>query len=328
MDARTEPAPLFHVVANAAGRASIWPDYRRDALPSGWRLIGFSGSQEACLRHIATEAAKSAPSVPTPPQSAPESASRPPARPTALPFPHSPASHRLFVFPHAGSGASYYHFLAREFKATPIEVHILQYPGREMRVRETPVSEMATMVHNLARELHNYLVEKPFSFFGHSMGALLAFELARHQRAVGAALPRHLFLSGRQPPHFPPQNLHVETLDDSAFLEAVGRRYKALPAELLAHPEILELILPSLRADFTLMERHLHRPAPPLAIPFTLLNGVEDPWVDQQRVGEWQQHTQVPLRQRTFPGGHFYLPAAAADLRREIATALESSQPS
>lgn len=322
MDARTEPAPLFHVVRNDAGRASIWPDYRRDALPAGWRPTGFSGPQEACLRHIAAEAAKPAPATPTPAPSSPPPTPRPPVRATALPFPRPIAAQRLFVFPHAGSGASYYHFLARELKDTPLEVHILQYPGREMRVREKPVSDMAAMVQGLANDLRNFLDEKPFSFLGHSMGALLAFELARQLREAGSPLPRHLFLSGRQPPHFPPQNIQVETLDDAAFLDAVGRRYKALPAELLAHTEILELILPSLRADFTLMERHTHRPALPLDLPFTVLNGLEDPWVDQQRVGEWQQHTRAPLRRRTFAGGHFYLPAVAADLRHEIVTAL------
>lgn len=325
MDAQTEPTPLFHVVKNEANRASIWPDYRRDALPAGWKFAGFSGPQEACLRHIAAEAANAplaSPVTPFPTPPIPAPSSRPPVRATALPFPRPTAIQRLFIFPHAGSGASYYHFLARELKDTPLEVHILQYPGREMRVREKPVSDMATMAQGLARDLHNLFAEKPFSFFGHSMGALLSFELTRHLREAGAALPRHLFLSGRQPPHFPPQNIQVETLDDTAFLDAVGRRYKALPAELLAHPEILELILPSLRADFTLMERHTHRQAPPLDTPFTLLNGVEDPWVDQPGVGEWQRHTQAPLRQRTFPGGHFYLPTVAADLRQEIVTAL------
>ncbi|HEY1109079.1 MAG TPA: alpha/beta fold hydrolase [Opitutaceae bacterium] len=325
MDARTEPTLLFHVVRNDAGRTSIWPDYRREALPAGWKFEGFSGAQDACLRHIGQAPA---PSAPGPAQSArstppaPAATSRPPVRATALPFPQPAAPQRLFVFPHAGSGASYYHFLARELKDIPLEVHILQYPGREMRVREKPVSDMDIMVSALGDELRNLLEEKPFHLLGHSMGALLAFELARHLRAAGRALPRHLFLSGRQPPHLPPQNIQVEALDDRAFLDAVGRRYKALPAELLAHSEILELILPSLRADFTLMERHRHREAPPLDIPFTLLNGVEDPWVDARRVGEWQQHTRLPLRQRTFPGGHFYLPAVAADLRREIVTAI------
>lgn len=326
MDARTEPTLLFHVVRNDAGRTSIWPDYRREALPAGWKFEGFSGSQEACLRHIGQPTAPTAgPNLAPPAHPAPSAhppTSRPAVRATALPFPNPTAAQRLFVFPHAGSGASYYHFLARELKGTPLEVHILQYPGREMRVREKPVAEMETMVLSLREDLRKLLEEKPFCFLGHSMGALLAFELTRHLRATSGPLPRHLFLSGRQPPHLPPQNIQVETLDDRAFLDAVGRRYKALPAELLAHSEILELILPSLRADFTLMERHRHREAPPLHIPITLLNGVEDPWVDPQRVGEWQQHTHLPLRQRTFPGGHFYLPAVAADLRREIVAAI------
>ncbi len=317
---RLPETTIFQVVVNARGQQSIWRDDRSTKLPVGWSFTSFKGSKDACLQHIAanTPATEPAPATPTPP---PATATRPavpttePRRVTALPFPQPSATMRLFVFPHAGSGASYYHFLCRALRADPIEAHIIQYPGREMRMRERPLDRMEAMVDLLAHELPPLLEEKPYAFFGHSMGSLTAFELTRRLVQLGLRLPRHLFLSGRQAAHLPGHVLHVDRLNDTEFLDAVGRRYNALPPELLAHREILELILPSLRADFTLMERYIYRAAPILDIDATLLNGRDDPWVNPPSLAAWQQHFARPIRQHLFPGGHFYLPEVAQELR-------------
>jgi len=303
-------SPNFHVVANHDGDRSIWPDYRRAELPPGWRTAGFSGSREACLQHIARE--KRPPAAHASVRTGPERAA---SRATAVPFGRPDAGVRLFVFPHAGSGASYYHFLARALKDDPIEVHIVQYPGREMRVKEPALTSMAAMLESLGADLCPRLAEKPCALFGHSMGALIAFEFARRLRAAGEPAPQHLFLSGRQAPQVPGPVLQVERLDDEAFLDAVGRRYHALPPEVLAHREILELVLPSLRADFTLMERYAYQPAPPLAVPITLLNGAADPWVSADSLAAWRTQSTYPLQSHTLPGGHFYLPGAAQQIR-------------
>lgn len=310
----------FHVVKNTDHQCSIWPDYRRDTLPSGWSYVGFSGSREECLKHIAAGAA-AAPKPEPRPKPARASAALA-SRTTAVPFPKPAAHFRLFVFPHAGSGASYYHFLARAMKEDPVELHLVQYPGREMRVKETPLTSMDAMRSTLREELKPLFDDKPFAFFGHSMGALTAFELTRELQASAGPLPRHLFLSGRQAPHIPGPVLDVPKLDDATFLDAVGRRYNALPAELLANREILEIVLPSLRADFTLMERYTHREAPPLSVALTLLNGKEDPWIDENGLRGWERHTTHPVHQHAFAGGHFYLPAAAKELRAIVMATL------
>ena len=177
---------------------------------------------------------------------------------------------------------------------------------------------MDAMVDLLARELPPLLEEKPYAFFGHSMGSLMAFELTRRLVQLGMRPPQHLFLSGRQAAHLPGHVLQVDRLDDTEFLDAVGRRYNALPPELLAHREILELILPSLRADFTLMERYTYRAAPILDIDATLLNGRDDPWVTPPSLAAWQQHFARPIQQHLFPGGHFYLPEVASELRSVV----------
>ena len=177
---------MFHIVENDERQRSVWPDYRKHALPTGWRFVGFSGSREHCLERIAAGETATAVATPVPSAHAPRSTPAAPvardraavqARAVAVPFPKAQAPMRLFVFPHAGSGASSYHFLARACKEDAFEIRLIQYPGREMRIRETPCSEMASMLASLDEDLRESLVEQPFAFFGHSMGALVAFEL-------------------------------------------------------------------------------------------------------------------------------------------------------
>jgi surfactin synthase thioesterase subunit len=230
---------------------------------------------------------------------------------------------RVFVFPHAGSGASSYHFLARACKDDPVEINLIQYPGREMRIREAPCTDMAAMLASLGEDLRDYLSDTPFAFFGHSMGALVAFELTQRLVESGGPLPQQLFLSGRQAPQRPALNLPVDSMSDAAFLDAVGRRYNALPAELMSNPEILSLLLPSLRADFKLMAGHQYRPAEPLDVGLTLINGTDDPWVDRDSVEAWQAMSHQPIETHWLPGGHFYLPQAATVVRSLLLRALK-----
>lgn len=316
---------MFHLVENDERQRSLWPDYRRQTLPLGWRFTGISGSREECLRQIAAgEAPGAGPAVAearelagsaTPAMAAVRS------RATAVPFTR-PNAALLIVFPHAGSGASAYHFLARACKDDPIEVNIVQYPGREMRLKEPPCEEMSAMVTALEGELRGLLVERPFAFLGHSMGALVAYEMTRRLAANAGPLPAHVFLSGRQAPQLPALNLPVDSMTDAAFLEAVGRRYNALPAELMANPEILALVLPSLRADFKLMARYQYRPDTPLPVSLTLINGTDDPWVERASVEAWQVQTTRPITQHWLPGGHFYLPESVTTVRHTILAAL------
>jgi medium-chain acyl-[acyl-carrier-protein] hydrolase len=310
---------MFHIVENGEQQRSLWPDFRKQALPDGWRYIGFSGSRDECLQQIAGDPAShpaTPVSVPVAPASFTDAASR--RRSIAVPFSRPQAKVRLFVFPHAGSGASSYHFLARACKEDAIEVNLIQSPGREMRIREQPCEDMRAMTQLLEEDLRSLFSERPFAFLGHSMGSLVAFELARRLAATNGPKPRHLFLSGRQAPQRPAHNLPVDSLTDEAFLDAVGRRYNALPAELISNPEILALVLPSLRADFKLMARYDYREGMALNTGLTLINGVDDPWVSPDSVEAWQIQSKEPIRKHWFPGGHFYLPEAVTKVRQVL----------
>jgi medium-chain acyl-[acyl-carrier-protein] hydrolase len=310
---------MFHIVENGEQQRSLWPDFRKQALPDGWRYTGFSGSRDECLQQIAGDPAShpaTPVSVPVAPASFTDAASR--RRSIAVPFSRPQAKVRLFVFPHAGSGAASYHFLARACKEDAIEVNLIQYPGREMRIREQPCEDMRAMTQLLEEDLRSLFSERPFAFLGHSMGSLVAFELARRLAATNGPTPRHLFLSGRQAPQRPAHNLPVDSLTDEAFLDAVGRRYNALPAELISNPEILALVLPSLRADFKLMARYDYREGMALNTGLTLINGVDDPWVSPDSVEAWQIQSKEPIRKHWFPGGHFYLPEAVTKVRQVL----------
>ncbi len=315
----------YTIVQNDRGALSIWP-LHRGSLPAGWRSLDRQGTKSECLSKIEELAEQiSPPSVeaPTPQESS-----------TLLDFPASPelekltcsvpfrSAHReriLYCFPHAGSGASYYHFLARALRESPVEVQILQYPGRELRMKEAPIGEMPEMVATLLAGLSGGMQEGiPFSFFGHSMGALIAYELSHALVQRGAKLPETLFLSGRQAPHIPVQELPVDTLSDADFLDAVGRRYNAIPQQILDHPELLELILPSLRADFGLMQRYRFQTRPPLPIPLVLINGTRDPWVEEQALDAWSQHSTLPIQKHRLEGDHFYLQPNAHELQHHI----------
>lgn len=314
----------FMVVKNQRGAFSIWRSSGGPP-PKGWTALPFQGERSDCLDYIAEIWQPEGDRGTTPRSNGPEAipivaGSESLTRATcSIPFPRPDPALRLFCFPHAGSGASFYHFLARELHGTPVVAHLIQYPGREMRVKEAPPEAMPIMVATLLAGLEPTLGDgRPFAFFGHSMGALIAYELAHALRTRGLPPPTCLFFSGRQAPHLPAQNLPVDSLSDDAFLEAVGKRYNAIPRQVLEHPEILELILPSLRADFKLMADYVYRSRPPLDVPLVLFNGRDDPWVSDETLESWKIHGMGKFARHFFDGDHFYLPANANLLGEKI----------
>lgn len=220
------------------------------------------------------------------------------------PLPISGA-HRLIVFPHAGAGTASYVRLARDFGAIGIEVAIVRYPGRENRMGEPLVSDLGMLVERLASDLAP-LARGHFSLLGHSMGALVAFELAHAWRERHAA-PHRLWISGRRAPEIPADLPHLHTLPDRELLLAVQRRYQALPDAVLAHPELVEMMLPVLRADFSCVETYRCPPRSPLAVPLSVLRGTADRWVDDTARTGWARHTTNQTDEHVFSGGHFYL---------------------
>jgi surfactin synthase thioesterase subunit len=217
-------------------------------------------------------------------------------------------------------GASVYRLWPRLLPES-LDVCAVQLPGRENRLNEPRVPSVAQLVEALVPALLPEL-DLPFAFFGHSMGAVLAAELARALEARGGPLPGQLLVSARRPPHLPGTELPLRALPDATFLAEIQRRYGGIPAEILAQPELLELLLPTLRADIAALE--LHRPArrEPLPCPITAFGGADDALTPHAHLEAWRDETRSAFRLRVFPGGHFYLEARRAELLADLAATL------
>jgi acyl transferase domain-containing protein/acyl-CoA synthetase (AMP-forming)/AMP-acid ligase II/surfactin synthase thioesterase subunit len=208
---------------------------------------------------------------------------------------------RLFCFPYAGAGASVY----RGWQAAGFaEVVPVQPPGREERGAEPPVLVMAELVDRLADALAPD-DGTPFAFFGHSLGGLTAFELARELRRRGAAGPERLVLSGCGVPRAD-ENGWIHREDDDAFVRALGERF-VLPGEALHDPGLRRLLLPALRADITVLETYRVDDEPPLDVPLLALAGAADTLAPRERLLEWAALTTGDFSLRTFPGDHMFI---------------------
>jgi medium-chain acyl-[acyl-carrier-protein] hydrolase len=238
------------------------------------------------------------------------------------PQPRPEALLRVFCFPYAGIGASAYRAWAAELPPE-IEACAVQPPGRETRLREPPLDDLGALVEALGKEIEPWL-DRPFAFFGHSMGACVAFELSRSLERRGAARPLRLFVSGRRAPSVPNLEPPMSGLPDDAFVAEIQRRYNGIPEEVLRYPELVALLLPGLRADITALERHIHRPDTPLASPILALGGTGDPRVSPAELEAWRGETSGVFSLRLFPGGHFYLQSARQPLLDTLVGALRS----
>lgn len=223
---------------------------------------------------------------------------------------------RLFCLPYAGGGAGIY----RGWGALlPPEIQLcaVHLPGRGNRFGEAPVARSEALVETLAADLAPYF-DLPFAFFGHSMGALLGFELIRHLRDAGMPLPEHLCVSGRRAPQLPREKRNLHDLPEDEFMEEL-RSLDGTPEEILQHPELMELFAPILRADFQLCETYAFVPGAPLDTPISAFGGLEDPDVSRDDLLAWKEQTRGSFRLRMFPGGHFFLHAARQGLVHAVA---------
>jgi surfactin synthase thioesterase subunit len=197
----------------------------------------------------------------------------------------------------------------------------VQLPGREGRLRERPIPSLRAIVDALVPALAPQL-DRPYAFFGHSMGAVLAAEVARALVASGAPAPAHLFVSSRRPPHLPPSEPPLHVLPDREFLAELGRRYGGMPAEVLQHAELVALLLPSLRADIEALETHRAPLRPPMPCPISAFGGSDDRFAPREQLEAWRCETSGAFRVRVFPGGHFYVDARRREVLADVAATL------
>jgi medium-chain acyl-[acyl-carrier-protein] hydrolase len=198
-----------------------------------------------------------------------------------------------------------------------VEVCPVQLPGRESRLREPPLTRLEPLVPALLEGLSPFL-DLPFAFFGHSMGALIAFELAHELARRGASGPRHLFVSARRAPRLPSREGPIANLPEPEFLVHL-RELNGTPEEVLAHAELMELLLPLLRADFALHESFVYRAAEPLAVGISAFGGLADPDVTREDLAGWREETRGSFGLRMLPGDHFFIHSATAMITEAVA---------
>jgi medium-chain acyl-[acyl-carrier-protein] hydrolase len=229
--------------------------------------------------------------------------------------PNPYAELRLFCFPYAGGSALVYRQWQHVLPAT-IEICPVQLPGRGARLHEPPFKSLGPLVESIARALFPY-VDKPFAFFGHSMGAIIIYELARLLRAEGHKGPEHLFVSGRRAPHLESREPPLFNLPDAEFFQEL-RRLGGTPTEVLEHPELMQIMEPLLRADFSVAENYVHSEGEPLDCPITVFGGLQDEFTNRDDLEGWRRHTSAPCTIRMFNGGHFFLNTAQPLLLRVL----------
>jgi medium-chain acyl-[acyl-carrier-protein] hydrolase len=219
--------------------------------------------------------------------------------------PNAQARVRLFCFPYAGAGASVFRSWGGGC-GPDIEVCPVQLPGRETRHHEQSLRSFAELIPAVAAGLEPWL-DRPFALFGHSLGGVVAYEMARWFEATLGRSPAHLFISARRAPHVPDSLTPLSNLSDEAFLSAVTARYDGIPQLVLESAELMALLLPRLRADFELLEAWRHVDGGPLGCPISVFGGHGDTTVAPADLEAWRRHTTGRYERTMVPGPHLFL---------------------
>lgn len=229
---------------------------------------------------------------------------------------------RLFLFPYAGGGAHAY----RDWGgALPlfIEAFALQYPGRGERILDPAFTKLSPLVDQITQALLPYL-DKPYAFFGHSMGALVSFEVARKLRREHGLAPSYLFVSSCNSPQNRSKESRYSLLPENELIEKLTR-FEGAPREVLEHKELMSLMLPTIRADFAVCEDYVYVTDSLLPCPITALGGLEDHETSRIRMEKWRDETVNSFGLRMFEGGHFFINSAQKPLLQFVTRQLEQT---
>ncbi|GAA2456710.1 thioesterase II family protein [Streptomyces glaucus] len=232
--------------------------------------------------------------------------------------PSADSAVRLVCFPHAGGSASFFRPVSVRF-AAEADVVALQYPGRQDRRHELCVEDIGVLADRLSEEL-GALSDKPTVFFGHSMGAVLAFETALRLEERGAGAPRAIVASGRRAPScHRAERVHQE--DDEGVIAEL-RLLNGTDAAVFGDDELMRMALPAIRGDYRAIETYTCPPGRRVRCGITVLTGDADPRTTLEEAAAWKEHTEGAFRMQVFPGGHFFLidhqGAVNAELGKEL----------
>jgi medium-chain acyl-[acyl-carrier-protein] hydrolase len=236
--------------------------------------------------------------------------------------PNPRASLRLFCFPYAGGGAAPYRPWA-DVLPRNVEVCPIQLPGREMRIKQTAFSDVFALVDALVSNIVP-LLDRPFALFGHSMGALVAFELTRRLMHDRHPLPERLFVSARVAPSVQLKFAPIHKLPDDELIREIVK-LNGTDKDVVGQTELMKLILPTLRADLALHEEYRYSAGPLLECPIVAFGGLQDFKVDAEDLDAWRNHTSGPFTKRMLAGDHFFISAPQSSFVNLLALELQKS---
>jgi medium-chain acyl-[acyl-carrier-protein] hydrolase len=233
--------------------------------------------------------------------------------------PNPQARLRLFCFPYAGAGAAIFRTWSNGLPAD-VEVCPVQLPGRGTRLMDKPFTRLLPLVQALGQAL-GPLLDKPFAFFGHSLGALVGFELARQLRRQSGVQPVRLIVSADRAPQIPRRDRPIHALPESEFRDEL-RRLNGTPESLLEDAELMQIMLPILRADFAVRESYVYSTESPLSCIISSFGGLQDRSVSLGDLEAWRDQTSDSFSLRMFPGDHFFLNTAQSLLLQALSEEL------
>ncbi len=231
------------------------------------------------------------------------------------PKPNPQASVRLFCFPYAGGSSVIFRSWSDSLPTT-VEVCPIELPGRLTQMKSAPFTRLEPLVSAIGPVLLPYL-DKPFAFFGHSMGGLVSFEVTRLLRREYGLSPVHLFVSARRAPQIPNPNPPIHALPEPEFLLEL-RRLNGTPQAVLENTELMQLLIPILRADFAVLETYVYAPEPTLDCPITAFGGLQDQEVSRNEIQGWHAQTNSAFSLQMFKGDHFFLHSAQSLLLQSL----------
>ncbi|MEM7591927.1 MAG: thioesterase II family protein [Cyanobacteria bacterium P01_A01_bin.83] len=226
---------------------------------------------------------------------------------TICPKPNTKAQLRLFCFHYAGGGAASFRNWSDNLPSS-VEIHLVELPGRGSRLAEKAFVSLNPLVEAIADGLYP-LLDRPFTFFGHSMGGLICFELARLLRQKYSLNPIHLFVSAHRAPQLPDPNPPIYNLPNPEFLDEL-RDLEGTPEAILENTELMQLLLPTLRADFTVVDTYNYTAQSPLDCSITAFGGLQDREVSYEELKAWQEQTKESFSLQMLPGNHFFIHSA------------------
>jgi medium-chain acyl-[acyl-carrier-protein] hydrolase len=217
----------------------------------------------------------------------------------------------MVVFPYAGGGAAAFHSWL-PYLPSWVALHLVLLPGREDRFWETPLSRGVEIVEEVTRAIAS-TVDVPFLLFGHSMGSMLAFEVARQLRRIYSHNASALLVSGRCAPQLISRTPRLADLPDSDLLRHVIQLYGGIPPEVLNEPELVEMMARVLKADLRVIETYQYAAEEALHCPIAAYGGQTDPWVTQVELNAWREQTVSMFTAEQYEGGHFYFRSAESE---------------